>query len=61
MTKQLYSDDYIDGLQRAYKIVYACYERAVISDCKRAYKNILTKLDEAIDSACTDKPRIITL
>ncbi len=59
MTKQARSDDYIDGLQTAYKILYAYHERARLPDYKCAYQAAMAAINEAIDSASVDKPRIL--
>lgn len=59
MTKQARSDDYIDGLQVAYRIAYNYHERAVIVDYKHAYQCIMSAINEAIENASCDKPRII--
>ncbi len=61
MATQSRSDDYIDGLQTAYKLVYKLNEKAVISDYKRAYQHVIMVLNDAIDDASVDRQRIITL
>lgn len=53
------SDDFIDGLQTAYTMVHSIQQKAVLQESKRTCMLILTTLNEAIENASVDKPRII--
>lgn len=53
------SDDYIDGLQVAYKAIYLLFEKTVLPNWKSAYQNAMNEINEEIEKACAGKPRII--
>lgn len=53
------SDDYYEGLKMAYKAVYKLFERCRLQDYKNAYQCALNAIDEEIEKANEDKPRII--
>lgn len=55
------SNDYIDGLQTAYKIVYKLFERAKLQDFRNAYQSAMVAINEEIENVSHDKPRIITI
>jgi hypothetical protein len=53
------SDDFIDGLQIAYKLAFTLHEKAALPTQKYAYLNMMRAIQEQIDNASVDKPRII--
>lgn len=54
------SDDYIDGLQVAYTIIYKFMQRSNNTIATAAYKQALDAIDYEITKAVDNKPLIIT-
>lgn len=59
MSKQLRSDDFIDGLQIAFGILHNLKQKCVFPERRFAYEAAMSAIDQAIMDASVDKPRII--
>lgn len=60
MTKIARSDDFVDGLQVAYKAVFRLRQQAVSPVEKQTLKGVLNAIDMEIDKACReDEVKII--
>ncbi len=59
MPKQTRSDDFIDGLQTAYTLVFNMQQKAAAPVTQRFCQGILVEINKLIENASTDKPRII--
>lgn len=62
MSKDIRSDDYFDGLQVAFGIIYKLKKDCTVPAAERAYVMAMAEINQAIEDATKeDKPRIIIL
>ena len=55
------SDDYIDGLQTAYRILHKLHGQSQFPERRFAYQNAMSEINQEIENVSHDKPSIITI